>query len=222
METEFKYRLDDASIIQQIIDDPLLDDYVDRDNLEEIGMHAVYFDTEEMDLKKSGIAYRIRYENDRITATIKWDNHVENGLHSREEFNLVITDERFAEHPNIDVFESSDAYDVLLQAADHKPLLKKVEMDFVRKLIKVDTGDSISALSFDEGVIHGVHGDKDVLEMELEWYYGDADDFKDIAGTLAEKYSLQPENISKLQRGFLPSDKDDEAGSADSEAPSEE
>ncbi len=221
METEFKYRLDDASIIQQIIDDPLLDDYVDRDNLEEIGMHAVYFDTEEMDLKKSGIAYRIRYENDRITATIKWDNHVENGLHSREEFNLVITDERFAEHPNIDVFESSDAYDVLLQAADHKPLLKKVEMDFVRKLIKVDTGDSISALSFDEGVIHGVHGDKDVLEMELEWYYGDADDFKDIAGTLAEKYNLQPENISKLQRGFLPSDKDDEAGSADSEASSE-
>ena len=210
METEFKYRLDDASIIQQIIDDPMLDDYVDRDNLEEIGMHAVYFDTDEMDLRAAGIAYRIRYENDRITATIKWDNHVENGLHSREEFNLVITDERFAEHPNIDAFESSDAYDVLRKAAGHKPLVKKVEMDFTRKLIKVDTGESISALSFDEGVIHGVHGDTDVLEMELEWYYGDPEDFKDIAGTLAEKYNLQPENISKLQRGFLTGDKSEE------------
>ena len=173
-------------------------------------MHAVYFDTEEMDLKKSGIAYRIRYENDRITATIKWDNHVENGLHSREEFNLVITDERFAEHPNIDAFESSDAYEVLLEAAGHKPLVKMVEMNFIRKQIKVDTGNSISALSFDEGVVHGIHGDKDVLEMELEWYYGDSEDFCDVAESLAEKFSLEPEDISKLQRGFLPDEMSEE------------
>lgn len=206
METEFKYRLDDPSIIQEIIDDPMLDEYVDRNSLEEIRMHAVYFDTEDMDLRNSGIAYRIRYENDRITATIKWDNHVEDGLHSREEFNLVITDERFAEHPDIDAFESSDAYDVLLQAAGHKPLQKKVEMDFSRKQIKVDTGNSISALSFDEGVIHGLYGDRDVLEMELEWYYGNSDDFRGIAESLAEKYSLVPEDVSKLQRGFLPVD----------------
>ena len=147
METEYKYRLDDVSLIQEIIDDPMLDEYVDRDSLEKIRMHAMYFDTDDMDLRQSGIAYRIRYENDRITATIKWDNHVENGCHSREEFNLVITDERFAEHPNIEAFESSDAYDVLLKAAGHKELHKKVEMDFTRKLIKVDTGNSISALS---------------------------------------------------------------------------
>ena len=67
-------------------------------------------------------------------------------------------------------------------------------------------GNSISALSFDEGVIHGLHGDKDVLEMELEWYYGNSEDFQDIAESLAEKYSLEPEDISKLQRGFLPDD----------------
>lgn len=206
METEYKYRLDDVSLIQEIIDDPMLDEYVDRDSLEKIRMHAVYFDTDDMDLRQSGIAYRIRYENDRITATIKWDNHVENGRHSREEFNLVITDERFAKHPNIEAFESSDAYDVLLKAAGHKELHKKVEMDFTRKLIKVDTGNSISALSFDEGVIHGLNGDKDVLEMELEWYYGNSEDFRDIAESLAEKYSLEPEDISKLQRGFLPDD----------------
>ena len=169
METEYKYRLDDESLIQEIIDDPMLDEYVDRDSLEKIRMHAVYFDTDDMDLRQSGIAYRIRYENDRITATIKWDNHVENGCHSREEFNLVITDERFAEHPNIEAFESSDAYDVLLKAAGHKELHKKVE-------------------------------------MELEWYYGNSEDFQDIAESLAEKYSLEPEDISKLQRGFLPDD----------------
>ena len=50
METEYKYRLDDVSLIQEIIDDPMLDEYVDRDSLEKIRMHAVYFDTDDMDL----------------------------------------------------------------------------------------------------------------------------------------------------------------------------
>ena len=69
----------------------MLDDYVDRNALEVIDMKAVYFDTDDLDLRKAGIAYRVRYENDRITATVKWDNKVEDGLHSREEFNLVST-----------------------------------------------------------------------------------------------------------------------------------
>ena len=202
METEYKYRLDDPAIIDRIIGDPMLDDHVDRDALEEIDMHAVYFDTVDQDLRKAGIAYRIRYENDRITATIKWDNKVEEGLHSREEFNLVINDERFADNPDIDAFESSDAYEVLLKAAGHKKLLKLVDMVFTRKLLKIDTDKSISALSFDQGIIHGIDGDNDIMEMEVEWYYGDRDDFRNIATSLAEKYSLEPENASKLQRGF--------------------
>ena len=204
METDFKYRLDNPALADQILNDPMLDDYVDRDAVEEIRMHAVYFDTEDQDLRKAGIAYRIRYENDRITATIKWDNHVEAGLHSREEFNLVINDERFAEAPDIDAFESSDAYEVLLAAAGSKKLRKIVEMDFTRRQVKVNTGLSISELSFDDGVIHGVAGEVRVREMELEWYYGDEDDFCDIAQTLARKYRLTPEDISKLQRGFMP------------------
>ena len=202
METEFKYRLEDRNQILEILNDPMLDPFVNRDNLEDIMMHAVYFDTEDQDLRKAGIAYRIRYENDRITATIKWDNHVEEGLHSREEFNLVINDERFAENPDIGAFESSDAYDVLLKAAGEKKLLKLVEMEFRRQLIKVDTGRSMSALSFDDGVIHGQNGDSKILEMEVEWYHGDEEDFRDVAAKIAEKYDLKPENASKLQRGF--------------------
>ena len=203
METEFKFRIDNPTLVDRIVQDPYLDDYVDREAFEVINMHAVYFDTEDCALRKAGIAYRIRYENDRITATIKWDNKVEDGLHSREEFNLVINDERFAENPNIDAFESSDAYDVLLKAAGHQKLYKMVDMEFVRKLLKVDTGESISALSFDTGVVHGISGDVKISEMELEWYHGNDEDFKKVAMTLAEKYQLEPENISKLQKGFM-------------------
>ncbi|MBF1351598.1 MAG: CYTH domain-containing protein [Mogibacterium diversum] len=105
METEFKFCIDDTSLVDKIINDSMLDDYVDRNALEVIDMKAVYFDTDDLDLRKAGIAYRVRYENDRITATVKWDNKVEDGLHSREEFNLVINDERFAMEPDIEAFK---------------------------------------------------------------------------------------------------------------------
>ena len=114
----------------------------------------------------------------------------------------MINDERFAEDPDIKAFESSDAYDVLLRAAGDKKLVKLVEMEFVRQLIKVDTGRSMSALSFDDGVIHGENGDSVILEMEVEWYHGDEDDFREVATSIAEKFDLKPENASKLQRGF--------------------
>ena len=82
--TEFKFCIDDTSLVDKILNDSMLDDYVDRNALEVIDMKAVYFDTDDLDLRKAGIAYRVRYENDRITATVKWDNKVEDGLHSRE------------------------------------------------------------------------------------------------------------------------------------------
>lgn len=202
METEFKYRVTDASVFDRIIQDPILENHLKNDKAEDIKMHAVYFDTENHDLRKAGIAYRIRYEDDRIVATIKWDILVKDGLHSREEFNLVINDERDAKEPNIDFFKSSDAYDVLYAAVGDKKLTKLIEMEYDRRVAKVDTGKSISAISIDDGVIHRRDGDLAVLELEIEWYYGDEEDFKQLAMKIADKYNLEPEDASKLQRGF--------------------
>ena len=203
METEYKYRLDNESIFDDIVND---NDIITQDDktIENINMRANYFDTDDFDFRKKGIAYRIRHENDRITATIKWDKDVKDGLHIREEFNLVVTDDRFAENPDIEIFKSSDAYDVLYQASHDKKLKKKIGMEFLRRQIKVDTGKSISCLSVDNGVIHHQDGHNiPVLELEIEWYYGDEQDFKDLAGKIQSKYNLVVENISKLQQAFL-------------------
>lgn len=203
METEFKYHVTDASVFDAIIADPIIENHINSDKVELINMHAVYFDTEDGDLRNAGIAYRIRYENDRIVATIKWDSMVgEDGMHRREEFNLVINDERFATSPDIEIFKSSDAYEVIYAAVGDKKLVKVIEMKFDRKLAKVDTGKSISAISIDEGVILRRDGELNILELEIEWYYGDEDDFKELASKISEKYELQPETTSKLQRGF--------------------
>ena len=106
METEFKYKLESSDVFDSIVNSDELSDYLNKDAVETIDMHAVYFDTEDNDLRDAGIAYRIRYENDRITATIKWDINVEEGLHVREEFNLVRSSE------------------IIMSASTHKPISK--------------------------------------------------------------------------------------------------
>ena len=202
METEFKYRLNDTSVFDSIVE-TAASGKMGLEAVEVIDMHAAYFDTEDYDFRKRGIAYRIRQEDDRCTATIKWDVNVSEGLHRREEFNLVVNDERFALNPDIEIFISSDAYDVLLEAAGDKPLKPTISTDYERKQFKVDTGRSISCISVDEGVIHHIDGHLvPVSELEVEWYYGDEDDFMELAHRIQSKYDLETEDRSKLQRAF--------------------
>lgn len=202
METEFKYILNDPSVFDTIVEEAG-SSKLGLDSVEIIDMHAVYFDTEDFDFRNRGIAYRIRQEDDRCTATIKWDIDVSGGLHRREEFNLVVNDERFAQHPDIEIFVSSDAYDVLKDAAGSKKLVPTISMDYQRRQFKVDTGKSISCISIDEGVIHHVDGHiVPVSELEIEWYYGDEDDFMALAKRVQEKYGLKTEDRSKLQRAY--------------------
>ena len=202
METEFKYILNDPSVFDTIVEEAG-SSKLGLDSVEIIDMHAVYYDTEDFDFRNRGIAYRIRQEDDRCTATIKWDIDVSGGLHRREEFNLVVNDERFAQHPDIEIFVSSDAYDVLKDAAGSKKLVPTISMDYQRRQFKVDTGKSISCISIDEGVIHHVDGHiVPVSELEIEWYYGDEDDFMALAKRVQEKYGLKTEDRSKLQRAY--------------------
>lgn len=202
METEFKYNLTDATIFDQIVENAEINK-MGLEAVETIRMHATYFDTPDMDFRRKGIAYRIRQEDERYTATIKWDVNVSEGLHRREEFNLVVNDERFAENPDIKIFISSDAYDVLYDAAGDKKLVKTIEMDYERRQFKVDTGKSISCISLDTGFIHHVDGHSvPICELEIEWYYGDEDDFMKLAELISNKYSLETEDRSKLQRAY--------------------
>ena len=203
METEFKFSLKDPAVFDRIVESAEIN-RIGIDAVETIEMHATYFDTLEQDFRKHGIAYRIRQEDDRITATIKWDvneGDAVDGLHRREEFNLVVNDERFIENPDIGLFISSDAYDVLYEAAGKKRLIRTISMDYVRRQFKVDTGKSISCISVDEGLIHHIDGHAvPVCELEVEWYYGDEDDFISLANLIQTKYGLETENRSKLQR----------------------
>lgn len=202
METEFKYRLSDKSVLDRIADDARSNNQIKGD-IDSIEMEAVYFDTEDQELRDNGVAYRIRRENDIIIATVKWDLDIVDGLYVREEINLVVNDENFAENPDIELFKSSGAYDVLYEATGGRKLVKQVDMEYTRRQLLVNTGSSLSCISEDFGTIH--RKDKEdvpVFELEIELYHGDENDFRDLAAGIREKYGLEVEPTSKLQRAF--------------------
>ena len=150
---------------------------------------------------KKEIAFRVRHEYSKYVATLKWGGSAEEGLHVRGELNVPV-DEGFLEAPTLEVFKGSEIYDEIADVAGSKKLVSVMEMNFVRREIRLDTGLSIDVLSVDEGEIKTADGTLPLLELEIELYTGDKDDMIALGRKLEEKYHLKRGNRSKYQRGL--------------------
>ena len=201
MEIELKFLVEEELTRERILQDDHLRKLAGEEALEVIPMKAVYYDTEEKELLKKMYAFRVRYEDVRPVATMKWGGGVEEGLHQRGELNVTVN-EVFSECPNVDIFKGSEIYEEIAEAVGEKPLIPVMEMEFVRKQMHVDTGKSISVVSFDEGEIRTAGGTAPISEVEVELYSGDQDDMIALGKELAAKYNLTPGNKSKYQRGL--------------------
>lgn len=202
MEIELKYTLNDELIADRIINDPGVKKIKELGSENTLNMLSVYFDTIDDDLLSSGMAFRMRKENDKLQATVKWDGKVENGKHVREEVNLSVNDETYLENPRVEIFNQSKAEEKLKQAANGKRLIPIMKMDFVRKQFRIDDGETICEVSIDKGEIIGAKGKVQISELEIELFLGSEENLVKLGEELANKYNLQPENQSKFARGL--------------------
>ena len=108
MEIELKYSIRSDRIADDIFKDEYLKTIEEPNTRETIEMHGVYFDTEEHDLMKRDMAYRVRAEGNKVVAALKWNDKNEGALHTREEINVSVCDQAQLEKPNIVIFEESD------------------------------------------------------------------------------------------------------------------
>jgi triphosphatase len=77
-----------------------------------------------------------------------------------------------------------------------------MEVGFLRRRVRVDTGDSIIEVSVDTGEIVADSGSIPLCELELELFSGQQDDLTALGEKLALRYSLVPEKLSKYARGL--------------------
>ncbi len=202
MEIELKYLVDEPAKADQLFADPIITEIQDDKEEEVIPMHAVYYDTPDRRLLAREMAMRIRKEGERFIGTLKWGGHSEDGLHRREEVNLPIPENQLAEGVSVELFEPCDQYETLKELVGDQKLEPLVEMEFQRRQIRLDTGDSISVFSVDQGAIRGNGKEVPISEIEIELFSGEEEDIVALGKRISEKYDLKPGVKSKFERGL--------------------
>ena len=162
-------------------------------------MKATYFDTDDFDLSRNDMAYRIRCEDDNLIACLKWGGKNEGALHTREEINIPVKDAK----PNPVTFEESDVGGDLMRIIDGKALHPIMDMRIERRRFRIDTQKSLLEVSIDNGTIVTEKGTSPICEVEIEMFSGEQEDFLSVGDRLAEKYGLVSEKQSKFYRGLL-------------------
>lgn len=204
MEIELKYSIPSKEIIDEIWEDSYVAEIEEKGTRENILMKAAYFDTEDGILSENDIAFRVRMEDSKIIASLKWNDKDQSisGLHVREEINVPVKDDAIFLSPKPDIFKESAEGRDLLEVVGDSPLINILEMTFVRKSVRLDNGDCICELSLDEGNIVTDNGSKPISELEIELFSGDQKELIKIGNIIADRYNLKPEKDSKYARGL--------------------
>ncbi len=174
--------------------------YLSISNMEEEKLKAVYYDTLDNTLLQNRIAFRIRKEGEKTSATVKAQGTYKNGIFSRKEWNLDVSDKKEA-----------DAKDLLLrmqldidleEIVKDKLLIPKVTTEFVRKRKEIEIKGCLVELSFDKGEIITERGRDRFCEMELELLKGNQSYLEAFGKDLSLKFNLKPQPVSKYARGL--------------------
>ena len=108
MEIELKYLIEDEETQKKMWNPSVFKKYGEVELHAETNMRAVYYDTEDNLLRSVDAAFRIRKENDRYVATLKWGGTSDKALHEREELNLPLCNISGAVKPSLKVFSESE------------------------------------------------------------------------------------------------------------------
>ena len=202
MEIELKYVIDDREKVEKILNDPSVTEIKDENSDESIDMHAVYFDTEDRILSANEAAFRIRREGKKLMATLKWGGSCENGMHRREEINIPVEGEEQLVNPDMSIFDETEVGPGMKKLLKDRKVVPIMDIDFLRRQMRLDTGRAICELSIDEGeVVCGRKKDR-ILELEIELYSGDEGEIVRLGNEISDRYGLIAGNISKFQRGL--------------------
>lgn len=193
-----KYKIPAGVIAEDIWKDKIFSDMEEAGSREEIYLDARYFDTDDCDLAKNEIAYRIRREGERIVAALKWKGHSEGALHVREEINVPV----MSDEADVSVFNESEIGRELTNIIGGKQVKCFLETKFHRRRFRIDTGTGIFELSVDTGRIVTDYGEEPISEVEIELFSGEKEELLELGERLQNKYQLETEEISKYARGI--------------------
>lgn len=198
MELEAKFRIDDDQIFPTLLGLKSLGPF----NLE-VAPHPedqrnVYFDTADRRLRQAQYGLRVRTIGRRQIATLKGAAQVSDGMYERDEWEVDVEDDDPRAWPPGEV---RDRVLKLLGGAELAPTLT---IQTQRQHMYAErNGTRMAELSLDEGDINAGSRTQHFRELEIELLKGGGRaDLDELVALLRERFTLIPEDRSKLARGL--------------------
>lgn len=159
----------------------------------------IYYDTPDLDLRKHGVALRLRKQGRHWLQTVKCAGTVSAGLSHRPEWEFPYHGEAFDFRPIDD--------DKLRQWLSRDKLVRRLKPVFTTTFsrqtwrVAAENG-AVVLVMLDRGDIEiGTHREP-IGEIELELERGSVEDLLTLARALADRVPLRPESASKAERGY--------------------
>lgn len=158
-----------------------------------------YFDTADLRLRQHDMGLRIRQRGEEREQTIKLAGKVLGGMHSRPEYNAVIT----ADMPDLTLFEEDIWPDDFPLFDINRELEEIFATNFTRHRWYIPSGEGRIELVYDEGVILAGDEQRAIAEIEIEVQQGELADAYKIARRLVTRLNARMGSLSKAARGYL-------------------
>jgi inorganic triphosphatase YgiF len=199
METEAKFRVEDDETFPRLMDLEAIGPFRLAAEPHVEDQRNVYFDTADRRLRAGQYGLRVRDLGDRRIATLKGAAQAKDGMYERDEWEVEIgDDDRPAAWPPS---EARDRVLALLGGAVLQPILT---IHTQRRHIFATREDArVAELSLDEGTISAGGREAHFRELEIELLKtGARADLDALVALLRQRFTLIPEDRSKLARGL--------------------
>ena len=196
-EIEMKLGVPSAEILNRVLEDPQLTQYM-KDDYEIRHMVSTYYDTEDGALSQRKWTLRLRREGGNTIAAFKTQNMSDDmGFFTRNEWQCAVD--------NI-----GDAIPMLIDQGAPRELKSLLKGRTLVETCGAEFDRRAACLYMDDGVRIEIAGDlgelfsgdrrEPICELELELLYGDVGSLPPLCGQLVQEYGLYEELRSKYQR----------------------
>lgn len=162
-------------------------------------MMGIYFDSEDLFLKRSDLSLRVRVSDDRYVQTVKRAGSAGGGLFVRDEWEHDVP----GAAPDVSLIEDKRVRKALARFNGAAALQPVFETDIKRTAWDLIDGETSIELVLDVGEVRSPDGASEAIcEVELELKSGDPKRIFDIALALNERVDCTVGHISKSDRGY--------------------
>ena len=202
-EQELKYRLTEAQHTSLLNADVFVSSsaWVDE------RLCSRYYDTTDYRLAATRIALRLRLQDGHtFFLTCKSGGTQHGALHQRKEEEIPIVlnsaDIFWPDLANRLPWKKLESYPQIALIKQEEPLVELFVTDFTRRHTLLPWQGSMLDIAFDTGCIHAAACIYTIRELEVELQSGFVEDLLAFDVVLRQSYDLQPEGLSKFQRGM--------------------